>query len=84
MRWFEIVESAADAADNETRRQVKARQKISGAQRKRSAASRQYQDQLRKADDSPGKRREAGQRYQDKLRSANDAQQDAQAKLRTT
>lgn len=85
MRWIEIVEaSAAEKAQKLVQKQRSARDKIAAAQRKRSEASRKYQDQMRAADDSDNKRRDAGQRLQDQLRSANDAQQAAQAKLRTS
>lgn len=84
MRWIEIIEgTAAEKAQKLAQKQRTARDKIAAANRKKSEASRTYQDQMRKADDSANKRREAGQRLQDRLRSANDAQQAAQARLRT-
>jgi hypothetical protein len=83
MRWFEIVEAStpAERMQKQSERARKARDKIADAQRKRSEASRRYQDQRQKAGDSPSKASEAGQRYQDSLRSANAAQRAAQAKL---
>ena len=83
MRYWELIEALtpAEKSQNKAAKDMKARQKIADAQRKRSEASRSYQNQVQKAGDSPSKRSQANQTYQDKLRSAGDAQRAAQAKL---
>lgn len=81
MRYQEIIE--ARSGTKAAMKRGKARRSISGAERKKASAARQYRGAIDKAGDSPSKRREASQRYQDQLRDANSAIVDAQAKLRT-
>lgn len=49
MRYYEIIEAAADAAARESERKRKANEKLTNARRKKSDAARRYQDSLRTA-----------------------------------
>jgi membrane-bound lytic murein transglycosylase len=58
MRYFEIIESAQQAAAQRAQeKRRKARERIADANRRRSAAATHYQDQVKAADDEAKKAR---------------------------
>ena len=60
MRYIEIVESAElSAARRAQEKQRKARERIAGANKKRSEAGARYQNQLKSCDDAISKARDA-------------------------